>query len=337
MTGPTTTAPDRPTLAIVLTGGRGSRLGGVEKALVQHAGTTLLESTLRALARGGALRVVLVGPHEPPEAPADEHAIAWRAVVEEPRFGGPALALAAGVTALAEWQRADGGASPDDRDTWVTVLACDLSAPERALDVLDARGAGIDDDGVVLEDADGRAQWLTARYRLPALREALEEVEPDTSVRRALGGLDLALVPAGDAVADIDTPEDLSRVGASVPVTVVSGRMAATNDDVVKEATVSVPPNLERWVAELAPRLGLEPDDVPVPLLLDLARDVAHGAVRPGAPVSAFMLGLAIGTGRVTDLEAAAESITELADGWAEADRRTHEVRSADPEDATGE
>nr|WP_244960820.1 DUF6457 domain-containing protein [Pseudoclavibacter chungangensis] len=113
--------------------------------------------------------------------------------------------------------------------------------------------------------------------------------------------------------------------------------MAATNDDVVKEATVSVPPNLERWVAELAPRLGLEPDDVPVPLLLDLARDVAHGAVRPGAPVSAFMLGLAIGTGRVTDLEAAAESITELADGWAEADRRTHEVRSADPEDATGE
>lgn len=346
MSDPSVAGEVAPRLAIVLTGGRGTRLGGVEKAFIEQDGTTLLEATLRALATEGRLRVVLVGPHPAPHTFAEDPAIEWRTVVEAPRFGGPAFALATGVRALVEWEIDDGSQPPEDRASWVTVLACDLAQPERAVGVLDARGAGVDDDGIVLEDAGGRAQWLTARYRLPALRDALDGVTPDTSVRRALGGLDLVLVPAGDATADLDTPDDLARVGATLPGSGTSGRIVATNDAVVtatdavadeKEATVSVPPNLERWVEELAPRLGLEPAEVPVPLLLDLARDVAHGAVRPGAPVSAFMLGLALGTGRVADLEGAAASISELADGWDEADRLRHEVRSADPEDASGE
>jgi len=31
--------------------------------------------------------------------------------------------------------------------------------------------------------------------------------------------------------------------------------------------------------------------------VLDLARDVAHGVVRPAAPLTAFLLGLAVGRG----------------------------------------
>jgi hypothetical protein len=43
--------------------------------------------------------------------------------------------------------------------------------------------------------------------------------------------------------------------------------------------------------------LGLPRADVDVTMVLDLAREVAHHAVRPGAPVSAYLLGLAVGRG----------------------------------------
>ncbi|ROO52655.1 hypothetical protein EDC02_7594 [Micromonospora sp. Llam0] len=51
------------------------------------------------------------------------------------------------------------------------------------------------------------------------------------------------------------------------------------------------------WVASAAAELGLDPGDVPVPVVLDLARDVAHNVLRPGAPVTAYLLGLAVGRG----------------------------------------
>lgn len=43
--------------------------------------------------------------------------------------------------------------------------------------------------------------------------------------------------------------------------------------------------------------LGVPRTDVDVTMILDLARDVAHNTVRPGAPVGAFLLGLAVGRG----------------------------------------
>ncbi|WBC00470.1 MULTISPECIES: DUF6457 domain-containing protein [unclassified Solwaraspora] len=51
------------------------------------------------------------------------------------------------------------------------------------------------------------------------------------------------------------------------------------------------------WVASAAAELGLDPGEVPVPVVLDLARDVAHNVLRPGAPVTAYLLGLAVGRG----------------------------------------
>ena len=44
------------------------------------------------------------------------------------------------------------------------------------------------------------------------------------------------------------------------------------------------PEALDGWVAALAAGLGLDPADVPVGTLLDVARDVAHGVARP-API----------------------------------------------------
>ena len=48
--------------------------------------------------------------------------------------------------------------------------------------------------------------------------------------------------------------------------------------------------------------------------VLDLARDVAHGVVRPAAPLTAFLLGLAVGRG--ADVKSAAATLTRLAESW---------------------
>lgn len=74
------------------------------------------------------------------------------------------------------------------------------------------------------------------------------------------------------------------------------------------------PEGLDEWVVTAAVELGLEPTDVPVDLVLGLAKDVAHHVVRPGAPVTAYLLGLAVGRG--ADPAAASARLSELALQW---------------------
>lgn len=50
---------------------------------------------------------------------------------------------------------------------------------------------------------------------------------------------------------------------------------------------------LDAWVARVRAELDLPAVDVG--LLLDLARDVAHGVARPAAPVTCFLVGLGAG------------------------------------------
>ncbi len=75
-----------------------------------------------------------------------------------------------------------------------------------------------------------------------------------------------------------------------------------------------LPAGLPEWVAAACAELDLDPADVPIPLLLDLSRDVAHGVLRPAAPVTAFVLGLAVGRG--ADAAEAGNRLTELALSW---------------------
>ena len=79
--------------AIILAGGRSSRLGGVPKSGLIYDGATLLERSLRAA--GAARRTVVVGP-DPGGLPGG--VLTCR---EEPPFAGPAAAIAAGLAALA--------------------------------------------------------------------------------------------------------------------------------------------------------------------------------------------------------------------------------------------
>lgn len=70
--------------------------------------------------------------------------------------------------------------------------------------------------------------------------------------------------------------------------------------------------NLTEWTTEACAELGIDPAEANTKLVLDLARDVAHNVVRPGAPVSAYLLGLAVGRG--ADPADAAARLTALAE-----------------------
>lgn len=53
--------------------------------------------------------------------------------------------------------------------------------------------------------------------------------------------------------------------------------------------------DLADWVATLADRLDLDPADVDIAAVLDVAADAAHAVMRPAAPLTTFMAGLAAG------------------------------------------
>lgn len=81
----------------------------------------------------------------------------------------------------------------------------------------------------------------------------------------------------------------------------------------------TLPPEaLDAWAATLRDHFGLAADDLPVALILDLARDVAQGVARPAAPFSAFVAGLVAGRagGTPADVEAAVAAISALAKKW---------------------
>jgi hypothetical protein len=72
---------------------------------------------------------------------------------------------------------------------------------------------------------------------------------------------------------------------------------------------------LDEWAARVRAALDLgEPTEGERKLVLDLARDVAHGVLRPAAPLSAYLLGLAVGRG--ADPRVAAATVTDLAAAW---------------------
>jgi molybdopterin-guanine dinucleotide biosynthesis protein A len=178
-----------PWSAIVLAGGRGSRLDGVDKSGVEIGGRTLLAWALDAVV--DAREVVVVGDPVPTERPVTF-------TRESPRYGGPAAGLLTGLDALL------------DVPAYVAVVAVDmprltLSTLRRLTDA--AAGA----DGAVLVGPDGRRQlaMVLASARLAAVRPDHER-QHDLAVWRLLAPLDLVEVGArGEEHRDVDTWADL--------------------------------------------------------------------------------------------------------------------------------
>jgi Domain of unknown function (DUF6457) len=74
---------------------------------------------------------------------------------------------------------------------------------------------------------------------------------------------------------------------------------------------------LEEWTAAVCADLGLGPAPLATAdtkVVLDLAREVAHGVDRPAAPVTAYLLGVAVGRGLT--LADASDRVRPLAASW---------------------
>ncbi|MEO8282208.1 MAG: NTP transferase domain-containing protein [Pseudarthrobacter sp.] len=211
--------------AVILAGGRSARLGGVPKQELKYDGETLLRRSVAAA--GGARAVVVVGP-DAGETPAGT--LSCR---EEPPFGGPAAAIAAGLAAL---EKAEGSRPP-----LTLVLACDMPKVRQAVAALRegllAAGPAAGRDGVVAVSEDGRRQPLVGFYSTAALQRSAAELAAsgdlvNASVRVLLASLDVkpVAVPAG-STADVDTWDDAATLGVAGPGPIGEFRSKAAADD----------------------------------------------------------------------------------------------------------
>lgn len=73
------------------------------------------------------------------------------------------------------------------------------------------------------------------------------------------------------------------------------------------------------WIQRAAKALGV-PADIATAELLALTRDVAHRVTRPAAPLTTYLVGLAVATGTpLEDARAAVEQCLDEVDGGAPA------------------
>ncbi|HEY6314364.1 MAG TPA: DUF6457 domain-containing protein [Streptosporangiaceae bacterium] len=73
---------------------------------------------------------------------------------------------------------------------------------------------------------------------------------------------------------------------------------------------------LEEWTAAICADLGLEPDVADTGTVLDLAREAAHGVDRVAAPLTAYLVGVAVGRGLT--LPDASRRVLALVARWEE-------------------
>ncbi|WP_353943516.1 NTP transferase domain-containing protein [Streptomyces sp. HUAS MG91] len=277
--------------AVVLAGGAARRLGGADKPGVRVGGRALLDRVLAACA--GARDTVVVAAPRPTARP-----VRWAR--EEPPGGGPLAALGAGVRAL------DGpaGTRPDT----VVALSADLPFLEpRTVRLLLDTLAAQDAEGALLTDGEGRDQPLVAAYRVAPLRRTLTAL---TREHGALTGLPLRLLT-----------RDLRLARRTDPVAPAASFDCDTWDDIAAARSRIREHGhvLDEWISAAKDELGIDLD-VDTGVLLDLARDAAHGVARPAAPLTTFLVGYAAGRagGGPEAVAAAAAKAAALANRWAE-------------------
>ena len=190
--------------AVIVAGGRASRMSCEPKPLLEVGGRSILRRVLDAVSC--ARPRIVVG-----DVAASNDYLRTR---EDPDGSGPAYAAAAGLELVP-------ASVP-----LIAVLAADLPFLDEAAVATLARA--LDDgepDGAVLVDDSGRRQWLCGLWRGTALRPVLTGVAPGSGMRHTLGDLKIAEVFIPGRVAppwfDCDTPQALAE----------ARRLAAERDD----------------------------------------------------------------------------------------------------------
>ena len=199
-------------------------------------------------------------------------------VQEQPPGGGPVAGIAAAVGSVSA--------------TWTLVLATDLPRIGPAVPLLLTAAADVD---VAVLSCDGRRNYLAAVWRTDALRAALDAARSRSRMPQRA----------------ICSPVPMS------PTSRTSRAGARTSTPGPRSSGLGMPDALSRWVEQLCDALQIDaaPDR---DLVLDLARDAAHGVARPAAPLTTFLVGLAAGLrgGSADDVAAAAEIAKRLAADW---------------------
>ncbi|MFC4602452.1 NTP transferase domain-containing protein [Rhodococcus kronopolitis] len=211
--------------AIVLAGGSGSRMGGVDKPALEVAGRTLLDTALDAVS--GAATVVVVGPDR--DLPATV-----RQTQESPRGSGPVAALAAGLPELGPTEL-------------VAVLAADLPflTPAAVGALAAALAADPAADAAFAVDEGGRVQFLLGLWRTGALTARLAALAADGLANQAMKTLvptNHATVPMSD-ISDCDTEADLAQARSrDTPSMSIEAARAAAHHGIVALPTVAHSP-----------------------------------------------------------------------------------------------
>jgi molybdopterin-guanine dinucleotide biosynthesis protein A len=280
--------------ALVLAGGRGSRLGNHDKAAITIGGTSGLDLLLSPLPE--RVPVVVAGPERP-----TERLVTFRQ--ERPIYGGPVAGIAAGLEAV---------------NTVLTVLlAVDMPWAGGLVEHLIAEFGSCDAAALVPVDGAGFWQPLCAVIRTQALRSALARFgDPQgRSLRDLMSLLDVQERPLCGAemglVQDIDTCQDLRKARSRWAASGVVAPLPSTDRSTIKEQGAE--PMMQTWIDAVCAELNL-PADVNVDVILDVARVAAHSVERPAAPITTFLLGFAVAGGM--DVDEAVEKVQELAANW---------------------
>ncbi|WP_258195009.1 NTP transferase domain-containing protein [Rhodococcus sp. OK519] len=184
--------------AIVLAGGRGTRMGGVDKPALVVAGRRLLDTALDAVV--ACDHVVVVGPHRSDLAPSITQ------TQESPAGSGPVAALAAGLAAL--------GGAPDGL---VVVLAADLPNLDRTTVATLVSNLIRDPDAEAAFAADesGRLQFLLSVWRRATLAARLDRLTDARNQPMKALVPDRYLTVECPDVADCDSALDVERARAA--------------------------------------------------------------------------------------------------------------------------
>jgi molybdopterin-guanine dinucleotide biosynthesis protein A len=189
--------------AAILAGGRGERLGGVNKALIEIGGRTMLDRVAVALVRADPI-LVCGGPNAFPVG------LSHPVIPDlDTPYGGPLAGAAAAVDALAK-----------DPPVWLLTTAGDT--PFLPADFMERALALHRDADVVLGAYAGQDYPTNALWRYAAIAELPAQVRNGTaphSLRRLAAGLrtarlDYAGIAAEDPFANANTPEELAALRA---------------------------------------------------------------------------------------------------------------------------